>query len=503
MNMAQLSCFSLLVWAVGSAGCKGPDPAETDISDTDDTGTKPLAPDVFFGFSMVNGKDNEVDREMIAYFDPKWVSLQPHILWFQIEKEPDVYDWSALDAEITWLQSQNLDMVLLHVYPFNTFDIDERKEILATLEQIQEDQNYESLGGAFLYWKRQMNGPAQYDMEVDFFDPTAELTVRYVAFTKAATERYDGDGIDDMPGLTVPIKNHEFEREYSSGEKADRYLASLELLSPTIKEADPEALIIAIGLHTKYGRLFAYVDGFIDDPDAGVWRYGDATEGTQYTKEALANSDMVKEAKGQFEKMLGEGYPHYDVVDFHLYSEKETFIDGLIDYVNHVVSDQGSRATKPIWCTEGGGPFKNAPGVYHESGDPYFGWMTLRENAEWAVKSHVLSAGRGMERQHGAWGIKYTCGGGGEGYWQGPWQAIDDIAPCDVKKPAYYTFKILREQLRDFEVGKVTDHSDGSLRIFEFNTPTKVVYVLWDVEGDDYVERDLSLLFQGDVEVTY
>jgi len=487
----QILIIILLTAFVLTSGCFTPETQQNPVPYPWDN------QNMFFGFSMLKDHDNPTDREKVEFFDPKWVSLQPHVLWFMIEKEPGAYNWESLDEEIKWLQSLDLDITLLHSYLFNSFNQTEKQEILNTLIQLKQERNYSSLGSAFIAWSRELNGAKEYDLWADPFDPTDEKMQLLINFIKAVAERYDGDGIDDMPGLKYAVRSHELIREWPNPKTNEtEYIAYLKLLSPAIKEANPNAIVIAPGLLTSFGRIYAYADGFIDDPDAGV------IDGKNYTRQQLQNNQVVQKRKQSYESVLIEGYTYYDVIDFHLYPEKETFIEGLIDYLNHYMSQAGTP--KPIWSCEGGGPFKNAPGDY-EGGDTYFGWFTLKENAEFAVKMHVLPAAKGMERQHWSWGLDYTCSGDeGQGYWQGPWAAMDQVAPCDVKKPAYYTFKLVREKLRDFEIGNVKDLSIGSVRIFEFKTPNGKVYVAWDSDGDDqYASTNLTSIYNGNVKVTY
>jgi hypothetical protein len=100
-----------------------------------------------------------------------------------------------------------------------------------------------------------------------------------------------------------------------------------------------------------------------------------------------------------------------------------------------------------------------------------------------------MSAAKGLVRQH--WGI------GGQqqyGYWGGPWNIMSLLEKTTQKKrPAYYTYKIMREKLRDFEVGNVTDLTIDHIRVFEFITPGGRVYVAWDSNGgEDSSVTDLS-----------
>jgi hypothetical protein len=78
----------------------------------------------------------------------------------------------------------------------------------------------------------------------------------YRNFVIKLVERYDGDGIDDMPGLTVPIKHWEVmnEPEFSTGEliffqgDAADYYDILKTTYEAVKAADPEAYVVQGGM---------------------------------------------------------------------------------------------------------------------------------------------------------------------------------------------------------------------------------------------------------------
>ena len=74
----------------------------------------------------------------------------------------------------------------------------------------------------------------------------------YKNFVSKLVERYDGDGADDMPGLTIPVKHWEvlnepeFQEEpliFFQGSSAD-YFEILQATYETVKKADPEALVV-------------------------------------------------------------------------------------------------------------------------------------------------------------------------------------------------------------------------------------------------------------------
>ncbi|MBM3156240.1 MAG: hypothetical protein FJ004_03030 [Chloroflexi bacterium] len=78
----------------------------------------------------------------------------------------------------------------------------------------------------------------------------------YENFIMKLVERYDGDGIDDMPGLIIPIKHWEVMNEpelndgvivYFQGTPAE-YLETLQVTYEAVKSADPEALVVQGGM---------------------------------------------------------------------------------------------------------------------------------------------------------------------------------------------------------------------------------------------------------------
>ncbi|MGB2983142.1 MAG: hypothetical protein WBC63_04690, partial [Candidatus Bipolaricaulia bacterium] len=60
---------------------------------------------MFFGLSLINPTKH---ASVVADLGISWLSLQPHVLWMAIEREPGVYSWSALDEEVRALQTLGL-----------------------------------------------------------------------------------------------------------------------------------------------------------------------------------------------------------------------------------------------------------------------------------------------------------------------------------------------------------------------------------------------------------
>ena len=416
------------------------------------------------------------DAAYIKELGASWLSLQPHVIWYTIEKEPGVYDWSDVDNEVKALQALGLDITMVLSPAINAFGA-EREKATKAISQ------YPSLG-VFL---REGNAG---ELQLYPHDETLPL---WINFIKAAVARYDGDGKDDFKGLKYAVRSWHFIEEYPIPETKDEriYVDLLKVTYDAIKGEDPESKVILSGLAGNYLRYFAFMDGYIADDEAGV------IDSQKHTRLWWNANPFWKNAKKQYEYILEAGKDYYDVMDIHCYIIKESFMEGEIDYIQKTMQRYGYL--KPVWIIEGGGPFKNYPGKKAENtpGDPYFGFGSEKENAEFVVKLHAMSAAKGVERQHWGLGLENTD----EGYWDGPWKGMSLIDPDQhYKKPSYYTFKIMREMLDGFT--GVQDLSQGNLRIFSFTVGDHEVYIIWNTGSD--ITVDLSDIFGiKDVEITH
>jgi len=445
----------------------------------------------FFGWSII-GKDK---ISYVRDLDMKWASLQPHVIWFEIEQERGKYGWTKLDDEIAWLQELEVDITLVYSTFCNAYDESIREQIKEELIALLGQPGISTLADAWIAWNREYNGPEKYGLVPDPFDENDTMMGNLLEFVQALTERYDGDGTGDWDGLKYPVRVHHIVEEWPSpGMNVKTYLGFLAKLSPAIKETDPNAKIMIPGLYMpNWGRVFAYLDGYIEDDDAGI------VNGVKYEKTELNRMQNITFSKKGYELILDLGGDYFDIVDIHLYTEKETFYEGEIEYIKSKMRELGYQ--KPIWCVEGGGPFRNPESSPDDpQGDTLFGTTNEKEVAEYVVKFHAMSAAKGLVRQH--WGI-----GGQEqqGYWGGPWNIMSLLEKVTQKKrPAYYTYKIMREKLRDFQVGNVADLSIDHIRIFEFITPKGNIYIAWDRDGgeDSSITNLSDALGNKEVKVT-
>lgn len=171
--------------------------------------------------------DFEKAKEAGGTYDRPFFEL---FQWGMIEKEPGVFDFLEIDRYILSAQAQGFH-ILANIQPFAGWD------------QIECHQDLSPAGK-----------PGDPGFHLTKGKPcNMEL---YKNFVTKLVERYDGDGVDDMPGLIIPIKHWEvlnepeFQEEplvFFQGSPAD-YFEVLKTTYEAVKKADPEALVVQGGM---------------------------------------------------------------------------------------------------------------------------------------------------------------------------------------------------------------------------------------------------------------
>jgi len=170
-------------------------------------------------FQAARGAGGAYDRPFFELFQ-----------WGMIEKEPGLFDFSQTDEHVRGAQAEGFH-ILANIQPFAHWDQAKCHQDLPSAE-----------GGGNLGPHLTKGKPC--DME------------QYANFVTKLVERYDGDGINDMPGLTMPIKHWEVmnEPEFNEGPlvffqgSPEDYFEILKATYETVKETDPEALVVQGGM---------------------------------------------------------------------------------------------------------------------------------------------------------------------------------------------------------------------------------------------------------------
>ena len=227
------------------------------------------------------------------------------LVWNDIEKRQGKFDWERMDERVKESASEEMGETynLSIIWPYTNWDQDAchtEDKYLAT--------GHLKRGGEDL----KMGAPC--NMQA------------YSDFVEKAVERYDGDGIDDMEDLEIPIKYWEIINEPSmqggsiggAGEDlkffvgtSEEYLETLKTSYTAIKKADPDAKVLHAG-------MAGMMDDFLE-----FW-------------------DPIFEA--------GAG-DYFDIANMHTISTLDTREDlFMIQYKKYL--EKYGLQDKPIWLTE-------------------------------------------------------------------------------------------------------------------------------------------------------
>ncbi len=139
---------------------------------------------------------------MVSLIGGAWARPHPGpFSWGFIEKTPGTYDFSETDTWVKAAQQNNVAM-LATIWPFADWD----QTCKQGCEVDSSDQFYPSTKGGFT-----SGIPAKRCAPCNM--------TAYKKFIARLAERYDGDGIDDMPGLKLPIKYYEVLNEPEMNEQ--------------------------------------------------------------------------------------------------------------------------------------------------------------------------------------------------------------------------------------------------------------------------------------------
>lgn len=224
--------------------------------------------------------------------------------WNVVQPTADAeYDWTLPDATMTYAGEAEITISAV-VYPYGAWQ---------TTVPLNPDK---CRGIDFVFFDHHGGYPA---------DWTA-----YEQFLAAMVERYDGDGVDDMPGLTTRVEAWEIGNEVEGpcfASSAADYLDYLKRSFAVIKATDPQALVLNAGALETIGGT-----GHIVETE-NFWREFFTAGGAQYV-------DVFS--------------VHYNAERTRLKSTPDDFTANLIFFRN--LLDTFGAEDVPLWLTEFGLP---------------------------------------------------------------------------------------------------------------------------------------------------
>jgi len=274
---------------------------------------------------------------------------------------------------------------------------------------------------------------------------------QYEDFVKASVERYDGDGIDDMPGLVNPVLYWQVSNEPNALLRSD-FSVLQKITYQAIKQACLECKVVIGG-----------VSGF--NPEGYVQGFNE-----RYVP-------ILEELDGQY----------IDVFDFHWYGnatgEYRMFDsearEDVLGYVRDSLVDYGFPPDLPIWITEMGS-------YSGDTSDNMFHFQTERQQAMDYFKRFIYPLSRGIEKVFIAFGLiegfKDT-----DSYFDHTGLIYDGQGSNDlglgIKKLSYYTYKKMTESLEGADWSTLITLRDGTdtdhLYLFQVEKDGKPIHIAW------------------------
>ncbi len=306
--------------------------------------------------------------------------------------------------------------------------------------------------------------------------PKQEYLNDYYNFVYHLIERYDGDGINDMPGLLKPILYFEIESEvqhpFHWNRKPEQYIELLKLAYSAKEKANPDSKIIHAGIN--------FGDVYDDFPNETL------------IEQRVSSLDPVLKEGVNFVKITLKEENYYDLVEVHY----NRGIYGLYGQVNEI----RKYTNKPIW----GGDTSTGPWMFttftspfgnREESTKYF--IKIRDKiepeysnyeklkSETVVKKVAIAAELGVERLNfettNQWEHALKSNQVVDQIWYILAMANNNGKPY----PVYYTLKQLSEKIDGFKNAERI--GEDYIYRFEFENKDSI-FVAWSEEGNKTID---------------
>ncbi len=275
-------------------------------------------------------------------------------------------------------------------------------------------------------------------------------SVKYVHFVKSTVERYDGDGIDDMPGLINPIKYWQVGNEPIASNPED--FAELQQITyQAIKEACQDCKVLIGGVSQPLTQ-----SGFtVDREEYFDWF-------------SIFYKPILEDLNGEY----------VDIFDFHWFGNATgdyRYCGEVTDSLKVILANN-NFGDIPFWITE--------MGSY--SGDPIeacFDYQTESQQASDYVKRFVFPLSIGVKKIFPAFGLMEGFIHN-DGYFDHNGLIYDGQESNDlglgIKKLGYFTYKLMTEKLEgsDFDNIQTIQELDN-IYVYKFMKNGEPIYVAW------------------------
>ena len=184
---------------------------------------------LFISINILNAESRfgdltEMRDDRMRGKDNQWVRPHPGpFVWNNIEKEKGIFSWDKTDKYVTYAQNHN-QKTIATIWPYSNWE----------QKSCKRKKGRSPFGKRFTKY---LSKPCSME--------------NYKTFLLALVDRYDGDGQNDMPGLTKPIIHWEIMNEpefrmFFKGTEDD-FVEIFNFSSKLIKSKQKDAVIIMAG----------------------------------------------------------------------------------------------------------------------------------------------------------------------------------------------------------------------------------------------------------------
>lgn len=374
--------------------------------------------------------------------------------WRRFQQYPtSEYNWSSLDADVQEFQSKGIGIyfTIQCVSPIG-------------IQRTPCAISYSNSKGIFQSW-------------------FPEDTVQWKTFLDALVQRYDKDGLNDMPGLLRPVTHWHIEQEWAriwcsqysdtSIAFAQEFVRYVNMTYAAIKSRQPGASISFAGIDTRHD-LIAFYDGYSDllaiclSPACGA-------QSSVSRAQLGSNPEFLANRRNALYILRNA---RCDEVDIHQYGRWQE-----IPYVVRWLKDSAALGSRPVVFLEGGGPFcKACEFVYHTPSDTsgYLPPELVRDNASFVTYYFITGLANGVKRLHWHIAPEYSD-------WGSTFGDLDLLSKDFKRKPSYYTYRYLANLLRDTAADTIIRVSTSSPFLYYYQIQPLGVSVLWSTKSRDTV----------------
>ena len=399
-----------------------------------------------------------------------------HVAWRQVQKFPSSsYNWNSVDSLIQTNQSAGLRTMIT---------------LRCTHPITVEDSTPGTCAYIFDHGTTDNNSS---------WAPQGADTTRWENFISALVERYDGDGINDMPGLIYPVRQWHIGQEWqriwcssypdTSLSIAQEFVRYVNMTYDAIKNQQSNSEVSFAGIDTRH-QSEAFYDGYFTGQTTLCISPNCSTQFNLTPSEFASTPNFLQNRRNV---MYIFKNARFDEVDVHAYGRWGNIPD-VVRWFND------SSQNKPVIFMEGGGPFcKACERIYHSVNDTdgRLPAPLVRDNASYVVYYFITGFASGVKKQHWHIGPEYNA-------WGPIWGDLDLKSINFVSKPSFYVYRWLAKTLfSNANADTVVKIPESNTNLYHYQIQPLGLNVIWSTTAvDSFIVNGTGTLYRWDIPTT-